>query len=172
MQANILAREEKQSPGLWDLTPAYRVWLLYCSLPLQESSLQAPSGFQPDFYCSVKVCVATRGFEVPTEEIIKNSRILYFSMNHNVHIFLWSALESFPTTSPLLSPFFLSFLISHLPLPTPVLTSLTQSQSYCGGNFSFGCFCLHASLVGQSKNLVKGTFFFAFDYRLQRGMNK
>lgn len=96
-------------------------------------------------------------------------------MDHDVCIFLWSALESFPTTSPHLPPFFLSFLISHLSFPTPVLTSLTQSQSYCGGNFSFGCFCLHASLVGQSKNLVKGTFFFfffAFDYRLQRGMNK
>lgn len=77
----------------------------------------------------------------------------------NICMFIWSALESFPTTSHLLSRFFHSFLFPFtFSLFPPVLTLLTEGQSYCGGNFSFGCFCLHASLVGQSKNLVKGTF--------------
>lgn len=46
----------------------------------------------------------------------------------------------------------------YFPSLLPWINPTNQSQSYCGGNFSFGCFCLHASLVGQSKNLVKGTF--------------
>lgn len=53
---------------------------------------------------------------------------------------------------------FSSIFPPYFPSLPPYTHPTNQSQSYCGGNFSFGCFCLHASLVGQSKNLVKGTF--------------
>lgn len=139
-----------QSRELSGVTPA---------VSLLEGS--APSWDQPESRCSIRDCMISIWLRNGHSEN-KSKKIWQFWIffnELNICMFVWSALESFPTTSHLLSRFFPSFLFPFtFSLFPPVLTLLTEGQSYCGVNFSFGCFCLHASLVGQSKNLVKGTF--------------
>lgn len=116
MQANMLNREEQQqqSPGLWGLTPAWRVWLLCCSVPLQESSLQAP-----ELCYSIEGCVMNIRLRDPhSEKILKNSKILYFSMNQWIKMFVCSS-DQHLSLSPLHLP---SFLVSFC-LSSPLLPS-------------------------------------------------
>lgn len=98
-----------------------------CSVTLPESSLQAPSCNPPELHYSIKGCVMnTRLWDAHSE---KNSLFFNELMNQNVCMFLWSALESFPTTSPLLSPFFLSFLSSFTTFLSHPCTHPTNPKS-------------------------------------------